>query len=156
MIRQWKLVLALLLPVVALAAGIARNELALASAQTWVIPVEGYDPRDLLRGHYIQFRYRWQVEGDRSQCDGGDCLICLERRGEEVAARVMSRGEASACASLVDPRASNIGAGFTARIYVSEASAPLLEEALRSGPMAVVARLRPDGILVNERLQPLE
>ena len=25
----------------------------------WEVPVEGYDPRDLLRGHYVVYRYRW-------------------------------------------------------------------------------------------------
>ena len=27
------------------------------SAEEWRLPVRGYDPRDLLRGRYIQFRY---------------------------------------------------------------------------------------------------
>jgi hypothetical protein len=27
--------------------------------EEWLIPVEGYDPRDLLRGHYVQYQYDW-------------------------------------------------------------------------------------------------
>jgi hypothetical protein len=30
--------------------------------EEWLIPVEGYDPRDLLRGHYVQYRYDWPEE----------------------------------------------------------------------------------------------
>src|SRR5690606_13483217 len=143
--RHWKLALSLLLPLAVLATGIARNQFALASAETWIIPVEGYDPRDPLRGHYIQFRYRWEVEGDRSRCDAGDCILCLKKSGETVTATIVARGDAPHCASRVDLKASNIGANFGARLYVSEASAPRLEAQLRSGPMAVVARLRRDG-----------
>jgi hypothetical protein len=27
--------------------------------EEWLIPVEGYDPRDLLRGHFVQYQYDW-------------------------------------------------------------------------------------------------
>lgn len=152
--RQWILALALLLPIAGLAAGVLRNEMMLAAAESWVIPVEGYDPRDLLRGHYIRFRYQWKVEGEESLCDAGACLLCLSRDGNEVTAHVHPRDAAPRCDSLVDPKASNIGPRFTARIFVSEASAPQLDAALRAGPMAVEALLRRDGILVNRRLLP--
>ena len=25
----------------------------------WDVPIRGYDPRDLLQGHYVQFQYDW-------------------------------------------------------------------------------------------------
>jgi uncharacterized membrane-anchored protein len=48
---------ALLLPIMALAySWIATCRLA-QQGQEWLIPIRGYDPRDLLRGHYIQYQY---------------------------------------------------------------------------------------------------
>lgn len=43
----------------------------------WLLPVAGYDPRDLLRGQYIQFRY--DTHGvEKMACSNGDqCVLCL-------------------------------------------------------------------------------
>src|SRR5690606_27514982 len=122
-------------------------------AQTWVIPIAGFDPRDPLRGHYVTFRYMWQVRGDALQCLDSNCLICLEQLPEgPVQARIVPRDDGEDCPGRVDPVASHISPDFTSRIFVSETSAPELEMALREGPMHVVALLRRDGILVNRRL----
>ncbi|MBB4631698.1 hypothetical protein [Sphingosinicella soli] len=43
---------------------------------------------------------------------------------------------------------------FSSRIFVSETSAPKLEDMLRREPMVVVARLTRQGRLVNDRLEP--
>lgn len=154
--RRWMVALALLLPVAGIAAGIIRNEIALASAETWVVPITGFDPRDPLRGHYIAFRYMWQAEGDPALCDIGQCLICLAK-GENgaIRARIVARGEPGECPSRVDPEASHITSDFASRIFVSETLAPELDRMLRDGPMQVVARLRDDGILMNLRIEPV-
>jgi hypothetical protein len=155
--RRLPLLLALLLPLLGLLATIARNEMALSGASAWQIPVEGYDPRDILRGHYVTFRYRWQVEGDTVPCANGQCLICLERQDGDVIARILPRQSAPACRFRVDPVASHIasfGRDFTGRIYVSEASAPALQTQLTKGQMTLDALLGEDGRLVNQRLRP--
>lgn len=152
--KHWKVALALLLPLAGLAAGIVRQEIEQARATTWVIPVEGYDPRDPLRGHYIRFRYRWAVEGDSLLCDKGLCRICLEDRNGAVVARIVPKTAPATCTHPVDPEASHMEAGFTGQLYVSEASAPQMEQALRKGPMEIVARLTRNGRLINQRLQP--
>jgi len=50
------LALAVVLPLLVLALGILRSERHLSENRRWVFDVTGYDPRDLLRGHYIQYR----------------------------------------------------------------------------------------------------
>lgn len=153
--KRWLVALALALPLAGIAAAIARNEIALASATEWIIPVTGFDPRDPLRGHYIAFRYEWEAQGDLQLCRNGQCLLCLERgEGNLVVARIVERTPRPDCAGLVDLEASRISPDFASRIYVSEASAPKLEQMMRDGPMQVVARLRRDGVLMNERLDP--
>lgn len=70
--------LALALPVV-FAAGLAGwHAVTLANAQSWRIAIEGYDPRDLLRGHYIVFDYDWNWSSGARNCETGTpCCLCL-------------------------------------------------------------------------------
>lgn len=161
--KRWLVPIVLLLPLVGLAAGIARQEAALDGASRWVIPITGYDPRDPLRGRFLRFAYAWQVEGDPGACARPrGCHLCLARRQGLVTATIEPPG--AVCPNRVDPRLSRIdidpGLGprgqpaFTARIFVSEASAPRLEAQLRDVPMVVVARLAPDGRLMPERVEP--
>lgn len=162
--RKWLLLAALLLPALWLGASAIQNERALGQAREWRIPIEGYDPRDPLRGQYVRFTYAWEIEGDPQTCQKGACAICLSERGGSVVATVAA-AQAS-CRFRVDPAASNIdirpafaqggGVQFGSRIFVSEARAPEIEEQLRRGPMVVVTALTPDGRLVNRRIEPAQ
>lgn len=66
---------ALLLPLAILGISWATTWRAAQQGQDWLIPIQGYDPRDLLRGHYVQYRYAWPV------------LPAPPRRGNDPAAR---------------------------------------------------------------------
>src|SRR3546814_2355280 len=76
---------ALALPVLGLTISAGWHQWRQSGATEWRIPVTGYDPRDLLAGHYARFRYAWRLEG---QCPSGDCMFCLEDRRGEVVARI--------------------------------------------------------------------
>lgn len=164
---------ALALPVIGLGVSITAREAALRSATEWRIPVAGYDPRDPIRGRYIQFGYAWRLAGNApALCRTGvRCALCLEASGGAVTATYRTAG--AICANRVDTAASAIdvvpvpvpvpgpigvsGAvhpQFSSRIFVSEASAPRLDAMLRKQPMVVVARLTNGGRLVNQRLEP--
>lgn len=149
---------AVVLPVLGTVGGIAVQEVALAGATRWRIPITGYDPRDPLRGRYIVFRYDWAARGDPASCwsDAG-CRLCLEDRG----ARVEAVPAGAACVAPVDPRASGLSVLSNAgritagtRLWVSERRAPVLEAQLRNRPMVAVARLTDDGRLIAERIEP--
>lgn len=62
--RRTRLLLAvtLLLPLAALAASWTVTHRQAQQGQDWLVPIEGYDPRDLLRGHYVQYRYDWPMQ----------------------------------------------------------------------------------------------
>jgi hypothetical protein len=162
--RKWLLLAALLLPMLWLGGTALLNERALGHAREWRIPIEGYDPRDPLRGQYVRFTYAWAIEGDPQTCQKGACAICLSDQDGSVVATVATAG--ANCRFRVDPAASNIdirpafapggGVQFGSRIFVSEARAPEIEEQLRQGPMVVVAALTPDGRLVNRRIEPAQ
>lgn len=161
-----RLVLAavLMLPIVGLAAGIGVREASLSGASEWRIPITGYDPRDPVRGHYVQFVYDWRVEGSTAHCEiGSACELCLAHGPGVVTATIRAPG--GACANRVEMAGSSMQASrmlqgspstlrFSGRIFVSEASAPGLDDALRKSPMVIVARLTRGGRLINERLEP--
>lgn len=160
--RSWLLLAALALPVAWLGASAVVQERALGQAREWRIPIEGYDPRDPLRGQYVRFSYGWALAGSPDLCLREGCSLCLAESDGRVTATAGPRG--ATCPFPIDLAASSIeanpafrdadGVRFTSRIFVSEASAPALEAQLREGPMVVVAALTPDGRLVNRRIEP--
>jgi uncharacterized membrane-anchored protein len=51
--------LTILLPLVGLAYCWQTTRQSAAEGVEWDVAVTGYDPRDLLRGHYVRFTYVW-------------------------------------------------------------------------------------------------
>lgn len=145
--------LAVLLPLVGILSLIARGELLLRAGKSFRIGMTGYDPRDLLSGHFLQYAYDldWQGEstcgalGQSGQPLGLDaaCCICLTRRGEDEypAARQVACEAASVCdgwlhsASLVPPR----------RYFIPEDRASALEAALRHSQASLEVSASPEG-----------
>jgi hypothetical protein len=75
-------IVTLFLPVIVMALLIGMHSNNKESGNEWRIPVTGYDPRDLLRGHYLTFRYDWNWD-DRMNvaCSGQSCALCLQENG---------------------------------------------------------------------------
>jgi len=145
--------LAVLVPLVGIALLIARGELALRAGKSFRIGMTGYDPRDLLSGHFLQYAYDLDWQGD-STCGAHDptgkplalepaCCVCLTRRGEDEppAARQVECEAARSCdgwlhsSSLVPPR----------RYFVPEERASALEAALRQSQASLDVSASPDG-----------
>jgi len=59
--RRLFLPFALLLPLVGLGVIWLLTERQSHRGTEWDVPIAGYDPRDLLRGHYVQFQYNWPM-----------------------------------------------------------------------------------------------
>ena len=163
--------LAVALPLLAIGLGIVRAELVLGSSRDFVFEIEGFDPRDLLRGHYLQFRLRIDPLPVREPCadDASDaCCLCLTRTAPDAVPYV----ERATCATA---RASCDGALLARyltqpqRYYVPEARAAELERRLfeamqqrraqavlaidRQG-RAVVRELRVDGVRIEGEPAP--
>jgi hypothetical protein len=121
--------LAVTLPLLAVLLGIGRSEWKLSIARDFTFEIGGYDPRDLLRGHYLQFRLRLDDIKEREACDPitAECCLCLTATVRDLPAHV----ERATCATA---RAECDGAlareyeGKSLRYYVSELSATSLEE----------------------------
>lgn len=68
---------------------VVREGLARASGREVVLAITGYDPRELLTGHYVQFQFRSEYPGGTA-CPPGhggsvrrpDAWVALSRRGD--------------------------------------------------------------------------
>lgn len=133
----------------------------------WDVPVAGYDPRDLLRGHYVQFRYDWPgletgTAGDPVAWDGGFAL-CLEGRAPVLTRAAIYPPRVAAAALPPDapppecPQLARAEAPLPGqptgteggRLYIPQADADRLNAQLADPRLqgVVRVRLRPDGHL---------
>lgn len=149
---RW-LQLAVVLPMLVLLVLIARAEVLLRSGESFRVAIVGYDPRDLLRGQYLQYRFdfNWQGESTCGSLSGGvpaavdpSCCVCLSAdvdSGMLAQARQVGCDQVSRCdgwlqgARLVLPR----------RYFVPERYAAGLEDALRGRDAALSVTCGPAG-----------
>jgi hypothetical protein len=140
---------AVMLPLLGLMGIIARAEVRLRNGASYVVPIQGYDPRDLLHGHYLQysFDFDWQGESNCGPLQAGkplaldtSCCVCLSpgakvARARQVRCEDVGRCDWLAGAELAPPL----------RYFVSERQAPDLEEALRGHHAGISLTCGPDG-----------
>lgn len=67
----------LYVPVITLLLWLVSIQMALDTAERVVLPVEGYDPRDLLSGHYLQIRTRYPIRTD-ANASGQKLFFCFD------------------------------------------------------------------------------
>ena len=69
-------------PLLGLGALWAQSDRTYHTGTEWEVPIEGYDPRDYLRGHYVEFSYDWPG------LPGSDIVpsaLCLEGEAPSLA-----------------------------------------------------------------------
>lgn len=151
---------AIALPLVGLAGMWASTERWSRQGTDWLVPVEGYDPRDLLRGHYVQFRYAWPgaevpatgepFGAQQNAYPFGGCLEGTAPRLERVR-KLASEAEREACAAYLAPEETGMFGGpdlpRDGRLYIPQTAGPALEKRLRDTDTAATirVRLRSDG-----------
>jgi hypothetical protein len=149
---------ATILPLVGLAALWVQSERTYETGTDWEVPIQGYDPRDYLRGHYVEFAYDWPGLPD----DGVvPVALCLEGTAP-VISRVIAHSTMPDCAHPVMPRASDVygvGGLVRGRLYLGQDRATALQEQLRDTDQRGIVRLRQrdDGSFtpVGIRFRPL-
>lgn len=73
------LIIALIFPIFALAALTTYKKYVLSFGKEIVLPISGYDPRDLLSGHYLIYQIDYGVSGICSRNSGQQTgYVCLE------------------------------------------------------------------------------
>lgn len=151
--HRW-LQLAVVVPLVGLLVMIARAEVLLRLGASFRIAIEGYDPRDLLAGQYLQYRFELDWHG-QSTCGvkkGEDvprglesgCCVCLTSdvgSNTLADARQVGCDEVSQCAGWL--RANALMPPL--RYFVPERQASNLEEALRGREASLEVTCGPNG-----------
>lgn len=167
-LRPW-LAIALLLPLVVLGFSWAATYRLAQQGQEWLIPIRGYDPRDLLRGHYVQYQYDWPVDAPSPGERGSDGVpfnasfvsqLCVEGTAPDIT-RVWELPvipgqpdpeKAKGCAIIVraslgarrEVRGLNSGILFTSQARALALSRQLANPGQRG---FVRVRIRPDGVM---------
>lgn len=93
---------ALVLPLLAVAFGIAKSEYQFYQPE-WRFLVRGYDPRDLLRGHYLSYTIDFETNSPGTCATSSDCCLCLTRTGGKTRPQAERRtcSEAKSCDGFI-------------------------------------------------------
>lgn len=152
---------AALLPLIGLGGLWGWSDYQSRQGTDWDVPIMGYDPRDFLRGHYVEFTYDWPGIGDvGSPLD----RLCLVGRAPviEVVTRAENEAALDDCAHPV--RASTGGVYGTAslrrgRLYLGQERAGQVDKQLRNRDQRGIIRIRQrdDGTItpLDVRFRPL-
>ncbi|GAA0757303.1 hypothetical protein FHS52_000424 [Erythromicrobium ramosum] len=151
---------AVVVPVLGLGALWAQSDRTYHQGTEWEVPIQGYDPRDYLRGHYVEFSYDWPGF-DARELDQQPEALCLAGKPPRLDA-VVAAGDVAACTHPITPDSSGvygIYALMTGRLYLGQDRAAQLEEQLRNGDQRgiVTIRQRDDGSFtpIGIRFRPL-
>lgn len=150
--------IAVLLPAIGLAGLWGMSDHTYRQGTEWEVPIMGYDPRDYLRGHYVEFSYDWPgffYEGSVPEA------LCLTGKAPRLDRAEWLR-EGEPCAHPVRADLSGVyssDALMRGRLYVGQDRALALEEQLRNRDQRgiVTIRQRDDGSFtpIAIRFRPL-
>ncbi|MET0370777.1 MAG: GDYXXLXY domain-containing protein [Sphingobium sp.] len=141
----------LLLPLALFAGTWATTHRKAQQGDIWLIPVQGYDPRDLLRGHFVQYRYDWPAAGGADgESLGYAPALCIIGRAPHIAAvrsDVMDHCTIVAKATMGARR--EVQGLDTGILYVSQPRAIALSKQLADPTLQglLLVRIRPDGVI---------
>lgn len=142
--RRSLLIPALLLPLAVLVIAIVQAEHHLATSRVWLFEVEGFDPRDLLRGHYLQFRLVLAEDEALEACEEGSgraCCLCLTQTSPDRPPRVR-RAPCERAAAECDGLLQTRFLPELRRYYIPEAEARELDQRFREAAQAGAAHVR--------------
>lgn len=136
------LISALLIPIVALGILTGYKHYKVTVGTKVTLPIEGYDPRDLLSGHYLTYRVNYGVKNiceQSGKINYSDGYVCLEPKH-------FSYLKPESCGIMIKGTCnrSRFEAGIE-RFYIPENQADQLDEDVRSRKGSIVLSVTPDG-----------
>ena len=162
----------LALPLLGLGALWGQSHKTYNEGTEWDVPVAGYDPRDLLRGHYVEFTYDWPYRGPEAQESPNRFIgpppeaLCLVGNPPALEqARRLERDDPAAFEACAHPLIADQGGIYgpsglgTGRLYLDQYKAAMVDAQMRDPEMRpiVTIRQREDGSFtpVAIRFRPL-
>jgi GDYXXLXY protein len=147
--KRW-LAFALTLPLLGLAISWLNTHNMAQRGTDWQVEITGYDPRDLLRGHYIRYRYIWPGDPALSDAD----TLCLNGTAPKIdqAIGIKSEHPVTGCRSVIRLGTNRHEAIYdlnTGIYYVPQTAARPLEQKLADPALKAIMtiRVRDDGYL---------
>lgn len=143
------LLLALALPIVALALMVTRGEVTTRTGRPYRIAIEGYDPRDMVRGHFLRYRLQFAWDEPRERCTTAECAYCLRGpAGSEPRVVKVSAGDTADCdASFPEKQLDHLQ-----EFYIPEDRGTALEQAIRKHKAELSVRVSGGGAVVIQDL----
>lgn len=159
-----KLVAALLLPIATLMLLAVYKGIKVSIGKTVVIPISGYDPRDVLAGHYLTYQVDYNCPGLCSDEGSPNAeYICVRQlQGNQVESQVVSSPDEAieeGCDAVIRGSCGKWGrfeAGIE-RFYIPEKKSELLDSIARERKGKIVVRVDGRGnatirdLLINDR-----
>lgn len=131
----------LLLPFCVLSLLVVKAELSRNAAKIWTVDIEGFDPRDILHGQYLAFKFDWNWAAGQPE-DCAACCVCLqENLTGAPSARIVSCETSNAalpqCGAVIrnwDAANTHSGKPFERafRFYIPEQHANILQSKLNN------------------------
>lgn len=134
--------LALILPLLVPLGLALKASHDIQTATVYRLPIAGYDPRDMLRGHYLVFQFAWPwaqgVTPDGQTCAAHfeNCCVCLNGPADKPLATLGVCTSAKSCPAQIKGRYDGDGR-FDIGIdqyYIPESDSYRLEGMLRQNP----------------------
>lgn len=141
-----KNVIALAIPVVFLVGLTFYHQILLFTQTEYVFAIEGYDPRDLLSGNYIQFRIRYDIP---TSCETyvEKVAICLKPE------RRMIYGEVTGCEEWISGECRHHQfEDHLNRFYIPQDRAAALEARVRAGKTEVKVSVGKGSAIIKDLL----
>lgn len=142
------LILTLVIPIFALIGLTAYKKYILSFGREFELPISGYDPRDLLAGHYLQYQIDYGMGGlCASGVDNEQTFVCLDPRE-------FLYTKPSNCRALIEGTCTygRFVAGIE-KFFVPEEKAIELEQMIRDKPASIILSVTENGrVLVKELL----
>ncbi|MCL9982317.1 MAG: GDYXXLXY domain-containing protein [Erythrobacter sp.] len=153
---------ALALPLAGLAGLWFLSDRTFQQGTEWEVPIDGFDPRDFLRGHYVEFTYDWP--GIEEFRDVPPHMLCLEGTAPQLT-RVTAFADAAAAAPCAHPVRADASGVYgweglaRGRLYLDQDRAMAMQQELRDADQRgiVTIRQREDGSFaaIAIRFRPL-
>ena len=138
--RKGLLLVGLCLPLAGLLALTLYKEFIVNTGKQFVLPVEGFDPRDLLSGHYITYRIKFAIPDlctDAEQVQA----VCLSGGGQHYATDDLTECDYPLPGEC---HGSRFETGLE-RFYIPQSDAAALDAAVRKGEGAIEVAVTPKG-----------
>jgi len=147
--RGLRLGVALMMPIIALSVMAGLRHYQQSSGQEVILPVQGYDPRDLLSGHYLRYSVDYGVEESCTYSQTEPAVICLQ---PESAFRLGTEAPQD-CEVFIRGRciAGRFVAGIE-RFYIPEEGSVELDRRVRGKEAALLLSVNQNGKAVIKDL----